>query len=114
MPRIELRDGQWADLRERISHRSDKDLRIAYRRGRDDAEQQAEFDTILVRAFVRHWSVLDPDGTAIPIEDPDAIDRAPEDVADALVVAAAELWTGATAPNAPTPPSSDGSPSAGQ
>jgi hypothetical protein len=51
--------------------------------------------------------VLDPDGVPIPLEDPDAIDRAPGDIIDDLSLAAAETWSRATVPNPPTPPSSD-------
>lgn len=105
--RVELRDGQWADLRERITHGQDKELKRAHRRGREDPDQQPEFMTVLVRTFVRSWHVLDPDGQAIPLDEPDAIDRAPDDIVDALFGPAWTAWTGATIPEAPTPPSSD-------
>jgi len=110
--RIELRDGQWADLRERVSHGIDKELKKAIVRGRADPLDAFDADTALSRAFVRDWRVNDPDGRDIPIGDPDAIERAPDDIIDVLAKAAAEAWTGATLPNAPTPPSSDGSSSA--
>lgn len=110
--RVELRDGQWAELRERITHGTDKELKRAWRRGKDDPLQRFDFDTALVRAFLRDWAVRDPDGNPIPPTDGDAIDRAPDDVVDVLVKEAARAWTGATVPNGLTPPSSDGGSSA--
>jgi hypothetical protein len=106
MPRIELRDGQWADLRERITHGTDKAIKNARLVSRKDDAQAFDWTTVLVRAFVRDWSVRDPDGQPIAIADADAIDRAPDDVIDVLFSAAAEAWVGATVPNSPTPPSS--------
>lgn len=106
MPRIELRDGQWADLRERINHGTDKELKRAVIRSRTEAEAAFDANTFLVRAFVRDWHVQDPDGQPIAIADTDAIDRAPDDIVDQLATAAVELWTGATVPNVLTPPSS--------
>lgn len=110
--RIELRDGQWADLRERITHGEDKELKRAYRRSRDIPDARYDFDTLVVKTYVRAWSVTDPDGNAIAVTDADAIDRAPDDIIDALLRPAIEAWTGAQLPNAPTPPSSEGSDSA--
>jgi hypothetical protein len=107
MPRIELRDGQWADLREHITHGVDKQIKVARRRAQNDDVAAFDWETFIVRAFVRDWNVKDPDGRDIPLGDADAIERAPDDVIDALVKPAAEAWLGATIPNAPTPPSSD-------
>ena len=106
MPRIDLRDGQWADLRERITHGVDKDIRNARTVSRQNDGQAFDWVTVLVRAFVRSWSVNDPDGNPIPLTDADAIDRAPDDIVDELFGKAAELWAGATVPNPPTPSSS--------
>jgi hypothetical protein len=109
MPRIELRDGQWADLREHITHKVDKEIKVSRIRARANDEALFDWQTVIVRAFVRDWNVRDPDGHEIPIGDPDAIDRAPDDIVEELVGPSVEAWTGATVPNAPTPPSSDGS-----
>jgi hypothetical protein len=103
--RVELRDGQWAELRERITHADDKDLKRAFRKGRKDDELQPDFETLVVRKYVRDWHVNDPDGNPIPLTDEDAIDRAPDDIVEQLVVAAGEIWTGMDL--TPTPPSSD-------
>lgn len=101
--RLELRDGQWAELRERISHGADKRIKLANRKGRDDDAAALEIDDVLIREFVTAWNVLDIDGSAIPLDAPDATDRLAEDVSDAIAIQAAEIYTGATAPNAPTP-----------
>lgn len=109
MIHVELRDGMWAEMRERITHGVDKEIKKAVRRGRDDPDAGFEADTVLVRAFVREWSVRDPDGNPISIGDADAIDRAPDDIIEDLARAAASAWTGATIPNPRTPPSSEDS-----
>lgn len=112
--RVELRDGQWAELRERITHAQDKTLNRAWRAGKADPMVVDEIDTVLVRVFVSSWHVLDPAGAAIPLDDPDAVDRAPSDIVDKLAVEAAQIWTAATVPNPPTPPSSGSSSSTDQ
>lgn len=101
--RVELRDGQWADLRERITHGDDKAIKRKYR---DDPTEAA---TEMIRRFVVTWSVKDPDGKPIDLSDADAIDRVPEDIADELFDAAGAHYKVATVPNPPTPPSSDAS-----
>jgi len=67
MPRIELRDGQWADLRERISHAQDKDIKRAKIRVESQPETLVDWATVIVRAFVREWRVNDPDGNPIDL-----------------------------------------------
>ncbi len=101
--RLELRDGQWAELRERISHGADKRIKLQRRKGADDDAAALETDDVLIREFVIAWLILDPDGNVIPLADADATDRLPDDIADELVVAAAKTYIGATVPNAPTP-----------
>jgi hypothetical protein len=109
MPRIELRDGQWADLRERITHGQDKEIRRAQWRTRNDLEGHAgDGDTAAFKVFIRAWNVNDPDGNPIPLTDADAMERMPSDIADVLAVEINGIWhPEATVPNAPTPPSSD-------
>lgn len=103
--RIELRDGQWAELRERITHGADKELKRLYRKMRTEPDLAPDFETLLARTFVSSWHVIDPDGAAVPLADADAIDRAPDDVVDAVIPVAWEAWTGIKTPT-PTPPSS--------
>ena len=113
--RIDLRDGQWAELRDRISHAEDKQIMRSRRKVRDDPETVGETETIALRIFVRAWSVNDTDGNAIPLDAPDAIDRMPSDLADELIgLILPILYPAATVPNAPTPPSSADSSSASE
>jgi hypothetical protein len=78
--RVELRDGQWADLRERISHGQDKEIKRAYVHGTDGDVFEAQ--TVMVRHFAKAWHILDIDGAAIPLDDPAAVDRMPDDIVD--------------------------------
>lgn len=102
--RIELRDGQWADLRERITHGQDKVLKKALAAAKGNDAAAIDFDTIVVGIFLRDWYVKDPDGNPIPATDADAVERAPEDIVDLLVDKGVELYTGATVPKENTPP----------
>jgi len=97
----------WAIVRERINHGADKRIKLAHRLGRDDIAAKLDVDDVLIREFVSAWHVLDVDGVSIPLDDPDATDRLPEDIADKLSLEAALAYTGATVPNEPTPDSSD-------
>ena len=108
MPRIELRDGQWADLRERITHGQDKAIRRAQLRARlDPGGDAGEGDTVALRAFIRAWSINDPEGKPIALEDADAIDRMPSDIADVIATEVNALYhPEATVPNPLTPSSS--------
>lgn len=98
--RVELRDGQWAELRERISHGQDKHLKRTWRISQNDPERYGDMDTELIRAYVTGWSL------SAPLGDIDGIDS---DDADTIAKEAAQLWTGVQVPNEPTPDSSDAS-----
>ena len=112
MPRIELRDGLWADLREQITHAQDKEIRRARLAARTDPGAHAgDSDSVALRIYIRAWNMTDPDGSSIALEDTDAIERMPMDLADKLIGTVAELYAGVTAPNSPTPEPSGGSPS---
>jgi hypothetical protein len=88
-------EGQWAVLRERISHGADKDIRRAIMRAREDPELRAEVDTITVRAFLVDWHVR-----AVGTEDEwlaiDDLERADKDVINRLVQECGPLYLGAT------------------
>lgn len=105
MSRIELRDGQWAELRERITHGQDKLIRRAYLAS--DRADMVEAQTVKLRQFITAWEVRDPNGALINLTDADAIDRMPEDLADLLHEEADKHYGRATRPNPLTPPSSD-------
>jgi hypothetical protein len=107
--KVTLRDGQLAELRERITHGQDKEISKARRKVRDDVEDTGSDIDALLRAFVSSWNVKDVDGKPINLEDGDAFDRAPSDIIDTLVGEVIPLYAPATVPNPPTPSSSDGS-----
>ena len=100
--RENLRDGQWADIRERIDHGTHKRIKVAIRKAEDDDVAAVELDDVVIRAFVTDWSVKDIDGQPIPLTDTDALDRLPSDVADALLALVLAAHKQATVPNAPT------------
>jgi hypothetical protein len=107
--RVELRDGQWADLREHITHSVDKSIKVASVRSKADETLLFDWQTAIVRALVRDWNVRDPDGHEILITDADAMERAPSDIIESLFDPCSDAYIKATVPNAPTPPSSAGS-----
>lgn len=92
MKRLDLPGGQHADLRERLIYSQAQPVRVVM------AERRlADLDIALVRAYVQAWSVLDPDGNAVPLDTPEA---APDDVVQAIAVEAMRLWNGAALPKA--------------
>ena len=107
MSRIDLRDGQWAELRSHITHGQDKAIRRRIVAGNSDPAQAFDLETEVVRAFVADWYVKDDVGAAIVLSDTDAVERAPSDVIDDLFNAITPLYLGASRPNPLTPPSSD-------
>lgn len=89
--RIDLPNGQWADLRERLTYGEAKPVRACYaliEKG-GKAEAWADLDMELVTAYVTGWNVLDPDGNAVPL---DAMESAPDDIVQTIAVAALKLW----------------------
>lgn len=98
--RIELPDGQWAEVRDRITHGARKAVIRAVLE--DDLAGMAA----ITMAYVSAWEVKDPDGVPIPFDAPDAFDRTPDDVAKALYDRVLERWKSLT-DTSPTPPSSD-------
>ena len=98
--RIDLPDGQWAELRDRITHGAAKAVVRATRQ--DDLETMAA----VTRAYVKAWEVRDPDGVPIGVDAPDAFDRLPSDVAQDIYEKVLLLWKAAR-DTSPTPPSSD-------
>ena len=108
--RIDFPEGQWVDVRERITHGQDKEIQRARRKVRDDPDaNQGDDVSVAIRVFVSAWNVRDVDGRPIDLGDADAIDRLPMDIADPLFEAIAPVYLGTTVPNPPTPASSDGS-----
>lgn len=107
--RVDLRDGQWAELRERISHAADKEIKkLGVRSLKPDGDDEKfDWQTLLVAKFLRSWNVLDVDGVPIPAEDPSPVEKMPGDIVDVLFDKATDLYAEIRDPNPPTPPSSD-------
>lgn len=113
--RLDLRDDQWADLREHVSHGTSNDIfrarrEIRVRRDAGDELAELEWPGTFIAFWLKDWHVVDPE-TDEPIAgvDRDAILRAPEDIVDHLLVACSDRWWAVKVPNPSTPPSSDGS-----
>lgn len=108
--RVELRDGQWAELRERLSHGDRKRLIKAYRAASGDDAATLDCQTLIVALHLRTFHVLDVDGEAIPTDGDreEAVLRFPADIADTLLGEASDVFAENRDPNPPTPPSSDG------
>ena len=99
--RVDLPDGQWADLVERLNHAQRQRIRFAGRDGLDNVTEG-------VAAMLTGWHVVDVDGVIIPVPAerpvggfPSAVlDTFPSDVVDDIAVAAAEIVTGEIVPKA--------------
>lgn len=89
--RVELPGGGWADLRERLLYGQARDVRVGLVESQRDPAALVDFDLVLVRAYVEAWSVVDPDGHAVPLESPEL---APDEDVQAIVQAAMGLWNG--------------------
>ena len=89
--RLELGDGQWADLRERLTYGQAQPIRQVLARADQDREALADLDLILVAGYVSAWHVLDLDGNAVPLDHPEL---APDDVIQAIALKAIDLWKG--------------------
>jgi hypothetical protein len=113
--RVDLPDGQWAELREELTHGQTKRLqRAIFRAGENPAEAGPEIDTEFVAVYVAAWSLL---GVGEVPADIDArlpvIDGLSESIVRVLATEAAKTWKGRADPNASTGSSESGPPAAG-
>ena len=102
--RVELPEGQWAELREELTHGQTKRLqRAIYRAVESPADAGPDVDTEFVAVYVAAWSIR---GTADVPADIDArlpvIDGLPASVVKAIAEKAAEAWKDRADPNAST------------
>ena len=101
--RVELPDGQWAELREELTHGQTKRLKRAIFRAVEDTAAGPDVDTEFIAVYVASWSLL---GIGPPPDDTDArlpiIDGLPEPIARAIAEKAAAIWSGRADPNAST------------
>ena len=108
--RVDLPDGQWAELREELTHGQTKRLqRSLIRASKDPAEAGPDIDTEFVAVYVAAWSLL---GVGEVPNDLDArlpvIDGLPQPIVAELALEAARLWRGRADPNASTASSESG------
>lgn len=94
--RIPLPDGQWADVRDWLTHGEAKAVRKAWLAAGVDIASAPDVDTALVRAYVEAWHVIGRDGQPVPLE---RVEDAPSAVLDGLVPALTARWQGRADPN---------------
>ena len=87
--RLELPDGQWAELRERLTHGQATRIRAASIRAKADPGAGADLPTAFMEAFVSSWHVLDFDGHAVSLETPE---NAPDEIMVDICAAAVDIW----------------------
>lgn len=87
--RLELADGQWAELRERLTYGQAHGVRAAYFAIESNPQAKADLDIALVRAYISNWHVLDVNGQAVSLDTPE---QAPDDVIQAISQQAADLF----------------------
>jgi methyl coenzyme M reductase gamma subunit len=95
--RLDLPDGEWADMRTVLTHGQANGLRRAFLRVSQDVTTEPEFNTAVVTAYVEAWSVRGVDGAPLA---PSQIDDAPEPVIEAIVAKGLDLWLNRADPNA--------------
>ena len=95
--RLDLPDGQWADLREWLTHGERKAVQRAFFAASKDVEASPDMDTALVRAYLVDWKVNGRDGHELPVT---AIDDAPSEVVSQIAAESLALWNGRADPNA--------------
>lgn len=111
--RLPLKDGQWAELRDRLTYAQGRSVRLALLASRDGAPGLADLDLALIRAYVSAWDVRDLDGQPVPLDRPEL---APDDVVQDVSLKCMDAWkgrldvpkaTGEISPSTPpAPPSS--------
>lgn len=100
--RLELRDGQWADLRERPTLAQANLVRAAYVAAGGDSAAVVDIAAAAVAAYVSDWHVLGEDGHELGI---DQVQDAPDDVVQAIAAEALRIFRGAPDPKGSTAPS---------
>ena len=99
---VPLQGGQSATLRERLTYAQGRDLRAAFIEVNKDQSAFADLPLACVKAYVSHWNVLDLDGNAVPLDQPEL---APWDTIEAIADAIMPIWNGSGVPKAGTAPS---------
>ncbi len=89
MSRLDLPDGQWAELRDWLTHGEEKAVLRAWAAAAGSLAEAPEVDSALIIAYVADWHVVGRDGHEVPL---DRIDDCPGTVAAAIVDAATVRW----------------------
>lgn len=87
--RLDLPNGQWAELRDRLDYGPARLLRRAYLATIDDRAAGADVDLELVKAYVVAWDVNDTDGSAVLLSEPW---EANDEAIQLIAAAAAKKW----------------------
>ena len=93
--RLELGNGQWAELRERLTYGQAQPLRSAMGATKQDWAHSDELTDAFLVAYVESWHVLDLNGNPVTFEDRA---QASDTVIQDVVLKAAELWKGMKMP----------------
>ena len=95
--RLQLPEGGWADLRERLTYGAAREVRTVLADAR-----LVDLDLALVKAYVSDWAVTDPDGHSVALAQPET---APDDVIQFLAGEALKIWNADALPKAMPGPS---------
>jgi hypothetical protein len=99
MSRLELPDGQWAELRDWLTHGEEKSVSRTWAAASKDLEDAPDIDTALARAYLAEWHVLGRDGHELRI---DQLEEAPGTIISTIVAVAIDRWSNRRAdPNPP-------------
>jgi hypothetical protein len=91
--RLELRDEQWAELRDRLTYGQAREVRVAYIGA--GGTGLADLDMAFVRAYVADWRVLSLEGAPLSI---DRATDAPDDIIQAIAEKCLAIWNGSPDP----------------
>jgi hypothetical protein len=89
MSRLELPDGQWAELRDWLTHGEEKGVLRAWATATKNLEEAPEVDTALLRAYVAEWHVKGRDGHELSL---DRLEDAPGSIVALIVAEALPRW----------------------
>lgn len=89
--RVELPNGQWAELRESLTYGQARGIRRIFLAANDDHGLLADVDFEMVKAYLLSWNVQSTDGSSIGIEQ---AEEAPDAIVQAIKDVVWDLWNG--------------------
>jgi hypothetical protein len=93
--RVELPEGQWADIADVVTHGREKAITKAGLAAREDITKAADIPTAIISAFLIAWHVRGEDGQDLPVTD---IDSAPDELLVPVLTAIRDIRKRGTAP----------------